>query len=91
MRKKFLAVTAIVSILAFWATECQAVTKSLGGNTTLKLKSNEKLEEITWKDDDLWYLIRPMTEDDVAETHTFKQSSNMGVFEGTVTIIESKE
>lgn len=66
-------------------------TKSLGGNTTLELEPNEKLEEITWKDDSLWYLTRPMTEDDIAETHVFKQSSNWGVLEGTVTIVESKK
>ena len=29
--------------------------------------------------------------EDIAETHTFQQSSNFGVFEGTVTIIEKKE
>ena len=52
---------------------------------------NQKLEEITWKDDSLWYLTRPITDEDVAETHTFQQQSNFGVFEGTVTIIESKE
>ena len=51
----------------------------------------EKLEEITWKDASLWYLTRPMTEDDIAETHVFKQSSNWGVLEGTVTIVESKK
>lgn len=72
-------------------TGCQAATKSLGGSMTLKLEPNQKLEEITWKDDSLWYLTRPMTEDDVAETHTFQQSSEFGVFEGTVTIIETKE
>ena len=43
------------------------------------------------KDDSLWYLTRPMTNEDIAETHTFQQQSNFGVFEGTVTIIESKE
>ena len=32
-----------------------------------------------------------MTEDDIAETHTFQQSSNWGVFEGTVTIVEQLE
>ena len=47
--------------------------------------------EITWKDNSLWYLTRPMTNEDIAETHTFQQQSNFGVFEGTVTIIESKE
>ena len=57
----------------------------------MKLEPNQKLEEITWKDDSLWYLTRPMTEDDIAETHVFKQSSNWGVLEGTVTIVESKK
>lgn len=32
-----------------------------------------------------------MTDEDMAETHTFQQSSNFGVFEGTVTIIETKK
>lgn len=36
-------------------------------------------------------LTRPMTDDDVAETHTFRESSEYGVFEGTVTIIEKKQ
>lgn len=59
---------------------------------TLKLEPGEKLEEITWKDDNnLWYLTRPMREDEEPETHTFKQSSEFGVFEGTVTIVETKE
>ncbi|MEE1256261.1 MAG: hypothetical protein UHN47_07085 [Lachnospiraceae bacterium] len=54
-------------------------------------KPNTKLELITWKNDSLWYLTRPMTEDDIAETHTYQQSSEWGIFEGTVTIVESKE
>ena len=57
---------------------------------TLELEPNQKLEMITWKDDSLWYLTRPMTESDTAETHTFQQSSEFGVFEGTITIVESK-
>ena len=57
---------------------------------TVHLEPNQKLEEITWKDDSLWYLTRPMMDNDIAETHTFQQSSNFGVFEGTVIIIESK-
>ena len=61
------------------------------GKTTVKLEPNQKLEEITWKDDSLWYLTRPMTDEDVAETHTFRQQTDFGVLEGTVTIVESKE
>ena len=90
MKKKILAV-ALVLTLCFGMAGCQSVTKDLGGSTTIELEPNQKLEEITWKDDSLWYLTRPMTDDDIAETHTFQQSSNFGVFEGTVTIIEKKE
>ena len=32
-----------------------------------------------------------MTDDDVAETHTFRQQRDLGAFEGTVTVIETKE
>ena len=91
MRTRILVMTAITPILALSLMGCQIATKSLGGNTTLELEPNEKLEEITWKDDSLCYLTRPMTEDDIAETHVFKQSSNWGVLEGTVTIVESKK
>ena len=91
MRTRILVMTAITTILALSLMGCQTATKSLGGNTTLELEPNEKLEEITWKDASLWYLTRPMTEDDIAETHVFKQSSNWGVLEGTVTIVESKK
>ena len=54
---------------------------------TLELPANQKLEEITWKDDNLWYLTRPMREDEEAEIHTFQASTAWGVFEGTVTVI----
>ena len=37
----------------------------------------------------MWYLTRPMRDDEEPETHTFQQSSEFGVFEGTVTIVES--
>lgn len=32
-----------------------------------------------------------MTDDDIAETHTFQESSNFGVFEGRVTVVETKK
>ena len=89
--KKFFAVLIATTIVMTGLTGCQTVTKDFGGSTTVELEPNQKLEEITWKDDSLWYLTKPMTDEDVAETHTFKQQSNFGVFEGTVTIIETKE
>ena len=88
MKKKIILVT---TLLMLSLTGCQSLTKNLGGSTIIKLEPNQKLEEITWKDDTLWYLTRPMTEDDIAETHTFQQQTDFGVFEGTVTIIETKD
>lgn len=90
MKKKILAVT-LGLFICFGLTGCQGTAKRFGGSATLTLEPNQKLEEITWKDDSLWYLTRPMTEDDIAETHTFQQSTDFGVFEGTVTIVETKE
>lgn len=91
MKGKIIQMCAI-SLLVTMLTGCdQALTKSMGGSMTLELEPNQKLEEITWKDDSLWYLTRPMREDEEPETHTFQQSSEFGVFEGTVTVIEKKE
>lgn len=65
MKKKILAVVLGLT-LCFGMTGCQSVTKDFGGSTTIELEPNQKLEEITWKDDSLWYLTRPMTDDDIA-------------------------
>lgn len=91
--KKIIGIVLIaITILSalFTLTGCQGAVKSLGGSMTLNLPENTKLEMITWKDDSLWYCTRPMRENEEAEVHTFQQSSEFGVFEGTVTIIETK-
>lgn len=83
----------IVVIFIFLLRSCseQTKTRNFGGEMTVDLPVNQKLEMITWKDDELWYLTKPMTEDDVAETHTFQESSVLGVWEGTVTVVEHKK
>lgn len=90
MKKYIFAMILLVCVVFTSLTGCQSVTRSFGGNMTLELEPDQKLEMITWKDNSLWYLTRPMRDDEEAETHTFQQSSNFGVVEGTVTIIESK-
>lgn len=89
MKNIIVAITALSLTLGM--AGCQSATRNFGGNTTLELEPNQKLEEIIWKDNSLWYLTRPMTYDDIAETHTFQESSNFGVFEGSVTVVERKE
>jgi hypothetical protein len=42
---------------------------------TVELEPGQKLEEITWKEDSLWILSRPMRDDEVPETHTFYEDA----------------
>ena len=89
MRKKIIAgIIALIIILG--ASGCQSAAKNFGGDYTLKLPANEKLVMITWKGDSLWYLTKPMTEDDIAETYKFQESADLGIMEGTVTVVETK-
>ena len=88
MKKIFFA--SLLSMMLIGLTACQSTTKNFGGTTTIKLKPGVKLEEITWKDDDLWYLTRPMRDNESAETHTFDQSTDFG-FESQVIIIEKNK
>ena len=91
MKKKIITALWIISTSCM-LTGCQSATRSMGANTTINLEPNQKLELITWKEDDsLWYLTRPMREDEEAETHIYQQSSEFHFFEGTVTIIETKK
>ena len=97
-KKLFIAAAVTCSLLALLAG-CsdaemagnnrleQSFARDFGGTTTITLEPNLKLEEITWKDDDLWYLTRPMREDEEPETGGFGT-----VFDGgTVIVVEIKE
>lgn len=90
--KKLITIVLILAlaILLVGCTQQERVY-SMGGSMTVYLEPNVKLEEVTWKDEsNLWYLTRPMTNEDVATTHTFAESSSYGIFEGTIYIIETK-
>ena len=60
MKKRIAVVLTAIIMSVACLTGCQSATKNYGGKTTVKLEPNQKLEEITWKDDSLWYLTRPM-------------------------------
>jgi len=64
--------------------------KKFGGKAEITLPANQKLINATWKDDNLWYLTRPMSEADSAETYTFQEASSFGILEGTYITRERK-
>ncbi len=87
MKKVILSIFAI-SLLAS-CTENSRV-KNFGGEGTINLPSGRKLVNITWKEDQIWYLTRQMDSSDVAETYQFHEEASWGMVEGTYNIIESK-
>ena len=87
MKKVLLSLVLLVSLVS--CTENQRV-KSFGGTGTIKLPKGEKLINVTWKEEHLWTVSRPMREGEVPETYKFHEDSSFGVVQGTYNIIETK-
>jgi hypothetical protein len=83
---------AIIIIASIMFTGCTSNerAKNLGGTMTIELNSGEKLIDVTWKENSLWYMTKPMKEGDVAETYTFRENSPYGIIQGTVIFVETK-
>ena len=64
--------------------------RAWGGTETITLPKNAKLENMTWKNDSLWVLTRTMRDGESAETHTFKEYSAWGMWQGSVVVKEQK-
>ena len=80
----------IMGTAAFSAAQPQSRARYLGGEMDHDLPAGEKLVEVTWKDDSLWFLTREMKDGEEAEDYTFSESDNLGVLEGRIYIHEHK-
>jgi hypothetical protein len=87
MKKVILSL--ILGVMVVSCTENNRV-KNWGGEGTINLPEGRKLVNVTWKGKEIWYLTRPMTSNDVAETYKFQEESSWGVMEGTYNIVETK-
>jgi hypothetical protein len=85
---------AIASVLAtaLVISGCTAKerARSFGGEDSVDLACGQKLFDITWKESTLWFATKPMRETDIAETYTFQADSAYGIWEGVVTVKESR-
>ena len=88
--KKTVVALIMLTTLSLASCTSNEMAKQFGGTGRLNLPKGEKLVNITWKEDHIWYLTKPMTVTDVAETYTFKEQSNYGILQGEVIITESK-
>jgi hypothetical protein len=59
-----------------------ARARHFGGNEILTLKPNEKVLNVTWKDDEMWVC----TQDTITGVVYFREKSSWGIIEGTVVI-----
>lgn len=84
----------IILLLALFICLCscteQERTRQYGGEMTINLPAGQELMSVTWKDNDLFYLTRPMASDYVPVTKTFKENSAWGIMESTVYFKESR-
>lgn len=88
--KKILLILAVISLISLSGCTENQRAKKWGGNANITLPAGQKLVNVTWKDDNLWYLTRPMTVNETAETYKFSEESSWNLLEGTYTIIEVK-
>lgn len=90
--KKLISLFVLLSSIFVIFTACteNSRAKNYGGTATIDLPKGQKLITVTWKENDLWYLTKPMSATDVPETYSFKQESDFGIISGTVIINESK-
>ena len=82
--------TILVLALVVTLTSCNSIARHFGGNQTISIPAGEKLKNVTWEGNDLWYLTRKMNPTDSAETYQLQEQSNLGVLQGTITLIETK-
>ena len=87
MRKTILGL--MLGLGLFSCTENSRV-KHFGGSGDIHLPTGQKLVNVTWKENQIWYLSRPMKKDEDADIYRFQEESGWGVVEGTYYIHEHK-
>lgn len=87
MKKIFLLLAVV--LISFSCTE-NSRAKNFGGTAKLEVPCGQKVTNITWKAEELWYSTVPMQEGDEPQTHTFREESSFGIMEGSYLLIESK-
>jgi len=64
------------------------MTKLYGGSTTIKLTLGKTLINVTWKQNEIWYLVRNRLPGEKIQKYEFIEKSSFGLLEGKVIFIE---
>lgn len=79
----------ILSLLFISSCTENQMTRRYGGTEHITLE-NKELVNLSWKQDQLWILTKPMSEDHKPITYSLKEKSSFGFVEGEVIIKETK-
>ena len=82
MKKYFLTAAAILICLCGCTDNQRA--KNFGGTETIVIPTTEKFVNATWKEDELWYVVRKREEGEKAQTFELREKSSYGVLQGKV-------
>lgn len=83
-------ITMMLGIVLLSGCTANERARAFGGTMNFDLPNGKKLVTVTWKEADMWYLIRPMRSNEVAETYEFCEKSCYGMIQGKIVINESK-
>jgi hypothetical protein len=76
-------------LLIFSCTQNQRA-KHFGGTETIELPKGEKLLNVTWKEEQIWYLVEDMDSNYIPNKKRFLEKSKYGILQGEVIFIESR-
>lgn len=80
----------MIILFAVLLSSCQWGARTFGGTVEVRLPAGKKLVTATWKDADLWYLVRDRRQGEPVETLVFEESSALGIAEGKVIFYETE-
>lgn len=93
MKNMKVFVALILVAFAFMLCGCQQNARRTGGTTTVDIDPGMRIIPYTVQWDgnaNIWYLTEEAPADYQPKTYVFKESSNMGMMEGKVIIVEHK-
>ena len=91
MKKIFIVLGIFASMFFVSGCTSNGRARLWGGDMKIDLAPGEKLLEVTWKKNELWYLVEPADSNYIPKTKVFKESSRFGMIEGSVTFVEYKK
>lgn len=86
--KHFIILGIVLFILYLvYSMTANVFVKKYGGSMTINLNKDERLVNMTWKDNDLW-ILTTTDSNQSPKVYKFKEDSRFGILEGVITINE---